>query len=167
MFEDSTPSCTETAASQTPFRSTILVRFADCDPAGIVFYPRYAEMFNNLVEDWFAEALHLPFSELHKTRRWGIPTVRLEVDFLQPSRLGEILSAALSVVKVGRSSIHLAIELRGPDGRKRVQAGIVVVLIDMDTNSPLSIPEHLRAQLSQWCYNENSHQAVSDYELTN
>ena len=41
------------------YRSTVLVRFADCDPAGIVFYPRYMEMFNALVEDWFREGLKL------------------------------------------------------------------------------------------------------------
>ena len=35
------------------FQTQIEVRFADCDPAGIVFYPRYFEMFNGLVDVWF------------------------------------------------------------------------------------------------------------------
>ena len=33
------------------------VRFGHCDPAGIVFYPRYFEMLNALVEDWISEGL--------------------------------------------------------------------------------------------------------------
>ena len=69
------------------FRSEILIRFAHCDPAGIVFYPRYLEMFNNLVEDWFREGLGLPFPDLIK-RGWGVPTAHLEVDFVATCFLG-------------------------------------------------------------------------------
>ena len=43
----------------------ITVEWGDCDPAGIVFYPRYLEMFNNLVEDWFCDGLKLSFAEFH------------------------------------------------------------------------------------------------------
>jgi acyl-CoA thioesterase FadM len=33
------------------------IRFQHIDYAGIVFYPRFLEMLNGLVEDWFEEAL--------------------------------------------------------------------------------------------------------------
>ncbi len=130
------------------YRSSILVRFAHCDPAGMVFYPRYLEMFNNLVEDWCAEELHLSFAELHHGRGWGLPTVHLEVDFIAPSFLGEVLSAALSVRKAGASSIHLDIVLEGPDGRERVRAAIVLVLIETGSKRPFALPEDLRARLA-------------------
>ena len=42
----------DTPEAAQVYRSEILVRFGDCDPAGIVYYPRYMEMFNSLVEDW-------------------------------------------------------------------------------------------------------------------
>lgn len=45
------------AISPRAYRSTILIRFAHCDPAGIVFFPRYLEMFNNLIEDWCRDEL--------------------------------------------------------------------------------------------------------------
>ncbi len=40
-----------------PFRNDKLIRFHHCDPAGIVFYPRYFVLFHELYEDWFAEGL--------------------------------------------------------------------------------------------------------------
>ena len=46
------------------FQREQVVRFGHCDPAGIVFFPRYFEMLNELVEDWFAQALGLPFAVL-------------------------------------------------------------------------------------------------------
>ena len=38
------------------FQISTKVRFGDVDPAGIVFYPRYFEMLNAAVEDWFTMA---------------------------------------------------------------------------------------------------------------
>jgi 4-hydroxybenzoyl-CoA thioesterase len=32
------------------YQREVLVRFAHCDPAGIVFYARYFEMINGVVE---------------------------------------------------------------------------------------------------------------------
>lgn len=138
------------SARSGPFRTRILVRFRDCDPAGIVFYPRYMEMFNNLVEDWFREEIGLPFPELIAVRGWGVPTVHVNVDFLSPSRLGETLYAALAVRRLGRSSIHIDIILTGPEKSERVRAKVVLVLSDLATNRAQTIPEDIRARLARF-----------------
>lgn len=133
-----------------PFHTQVEVRFRDCDPAGIVFYPRYLEMFNNLVEDWFRDGLQLPFSVLVGERRWGIPTVHLNVDFGLPSRMGETLDAWLAVSRLGRSSIHVEIRLLGPDGSKRVRGRAVLVLTDLNTHQAFELPEDLRSRLHHY-----------------
>ena len=79
------------------------IRFQHIDKAGIVFYPRFLEMLNALVEDWFEEALDLSFAKMHEDA--GIPTVDLKVQFKAPARLGETLSKKLWVVQQGKSSI--------------------------------------------------------------
>src|SRR5215467_6607501 len=94
----------ENSPPNSVYRRQVLVRFGDCDPAGIVFYPRYFEMFNNLVEDWHREALQFSFAEIVVTRSWGLPAVHLEADFVAPSRFSEVLSASLSVREIGTSS---------------------------------------------------------------
>lgn len=131
-----------------PYRAQVPVRFADCDPAGIVFYPRYLEIFNNLVEDWFAEELDFSFPEIINTHGWGLPTVHLEVDFVAPSRFGEMLSATLSVRKVGTTSLSLDILLQGPAGVDRVRGKVVLVLIDRKVNQAIALPDDLRARIS-------------------
>ncbi|MBZ5728566.1 MAG: acyl-CoA thioesterase [Acidobacteriia bacterium] len=129
------------------YRAEVLVRFAHCDPAGMVFYPRYLEMFNNLVEDWCREA-HLPFAELLSGRGWSLPTVHLDVDFLAPSLMGETLSATLRVRSLGASSITLEIVLEGPDGAARVRGGVVLVLMDLRSRSAVEIPDDLRQRIA-------------------
>ncbi len=141
------PTLIDTQSENVGFRSQILVRFADCDYARMVFYPRYLVMFNNLVEDWFAAGLHLPFSELHAKHEWGIPTVHLEVDFLAPSFLGDLLQATLVVTSVGRSSFSLAITLRGADGQERIRGKVVLVLMELGRNRSRPIPDDLRTNI--------------------
>lgn len=79
------------------------IRFKHIDYAGIVFYPRFLEMLNDLVEDWFEEALERPFSKMHQSN--GIPTVDLKVQFKNAARLGEILTKSLWVKELKSSSV--------------------------------------------------------------
>ena len=37
---------------QGAFTRTVRIRFSHCDPAGIVYFPHYFDMFNGLIEDW-------------------------------------------------------------------------------------------------------------------
>ena len=85
------------------FTKTEKIRFKHVDYAGIVFYPRFLEMLNDLVEDWFEEALDRPFSKIHETN--GIPTVDLKVQFKKAARLGEILTKSLWVKNIGGASL--------------------------------------------------------------
>lgn len=138
------------AGSEVSFRTEVLVRFADCDPAGMVFYPRYMEMFNNLVEDWCQHGLHLSFAELHGARGWGLPTVHLDADFVAPSFLGEVLSANVSLRHIGTSSIGLVIHLYGPDGSERVRGNVVLVLMDLGTKQAVPIPRDMAARITSF-----------------
>lgn len=85
------------------FTKTQKVKFQHCDAAGIVFYPRFMEMLNELVEDWFEEELGFPFKELHHGE--GIPTADLKVAFVSPARLGDVFVKSLTVSKLGNSSL--------------------------------------------------------------
>ena len=129
------------------YRKQILVRFGDCDAAGIVFYPRYLDIFNSLVEDWCREELDFSFSEIVTRRGWGLPTVHLEVDFLVPSVFGEVLSAMLSVTALGKTSINLNILLQGPDAVDRVRGKVTLVLIDRKQHRAIPIPDEVRARI--------------------
>lgn len=127
----------------------IEIGFRHCDPAGIVFYPRYAEMLNDTVEHWFKHGLGAGFAFLHDERGIGLPTVNLQMDFLAPSRLGDELAAVLRLEGIGRTSLKIAIELRGrdPEGPVRVRARLVLVFIDMRTMRPIAIPAEVRAAM--------------------
>jgi 4-hydroxybenzoyl-CoA thioesterase len=124
------------------------VRFQHCDPAGIVFYPRYFEMINATVEEWFAQRLGVPFETLHGPLGAAVPTASMKVDFHAPSRLGDFLEFRLRPTRIGRSSVGLSIEAYcGPE--KRLSMESTLVFTKEGAGKPDSWPEDLRARISQ------------------
>ena len=122
------------------------VRFQHCDPAGIIFYPRYFEMLNTTIEEWFATRLGLEFAEIHGPMRAGVPTAALHADFRAPSRLGETLEFRLTPVGIGRSSCDLRVVVTC-GGALRVEFASTLVWIGMDDGRPRPWPEELRAKI--------------------
>lgn len=111
------------------FTTRSKVRFAHVDAAGIVFYPRYFEMLNGAVEDWFAEGLGVGFAELHLTRGLGVPTVSLDSRFAAPSRLGDELDITIEVKSVGRSSCAVVYTVACGDEVRMTAEGVLVCMI--------------------------------------
>lgn len=131
------------------FHKSKNIRFSHCDPAGIVFYPRYAELCNEVVEDWFREALAVDFNSLHETHRLGIPAVKLEVEYHAPSVYGEVLDYTLAVAELGNSSMVLTVNSQCR-GQARVSIRLKVVLMDMDTRRPVPIDGLWREKFSRY-----------------
>ncbi len=126
-----------------PYEFHQKVLFKHCDPAGIVFYPRYFEMMNDCVEAFFDEVLSVPFETLHQAG--GVPTAEIQTRFSAPSRHGDHLSIALSISKVGRSSAGYVMTAYC-NGQLRFTTSATLVLVDTD-GKPAAWPDALREKL--------------------
>ncbi len=130
------------------FRRPRLIRFSDCDPAGIVFYPQYFVMLNGLVEDWVNEGLGLSYHGLVAQRRIGLPTVKLDVDFRAVSRMGDQVVLGLCVQRLGSRSMTLAVRCFGAQtGEVRMQMTQVIVTTSLETHRSVAIPDDMRAAI--------------------
>ena len=122
------------------------VEFNHCDPAGIVFYPRYFEMTNSLVENFFAEVVGRSYGAMMDARQ-GVPTARLEVNFKVPSRLGERLEWRLEVVRIGGSSVNFIATAMVGD---KVRLTAELTLVWVDGGKPARWPDAMRAKLQEF-----------------
>jgi 4-hydroxybenzoyl-CoA thioesterase len=145
MADESNPT-----APAACFARRTAIRFSDCDPAGIVFYPQYFVLFNGLVEDWVTEELGIGFAHLIGERRIGLPTVRLETEFLAPSRMGEEVVLGLQVERLGNSSLTLRVHCRSVEGTVRVQVRQVLVFTRLDTGRAIPLPEDVRGAIERF-----------------
>ena len=130
----------------TAFTAQRRVRFSDCDPAGIVFFPQYLVMLNGVIEEWFDRGLGIPYAALIGARRTGLPTVRLELDFTAISRHGDELTWSLGLERLGRSSLTLDVQVHG-GSELRLKVRQVLVCTSLHTHRPQALPDDLRAAL--------------------
>lgn len=132
-----------------PFRVDWPIRFSYCDPAGIVYFPKFFDLINSFVEDWFADGLGVSYAELIMRRRLGTPTVNIQCEFVKPCRYGEILTLELRVAKLGRSSFQLAVEGKVL-GEIRWHARHLLCFMSNDSYRAVPIPEPLRAKMEKF-----------------
>jgi 4-hydroxybenzoyl-CoA thioesterase len=130
------------------------IRFKHIDYAGIVFYPRFLEMLNDLVEDWFEEALNRPFSKMHETN--GIPTVDLKVQFKNAARIGETLSKKLWVAELKSSSIVCGFQFTNQEDKTVLEGEVTLVNVKIQED---------RQSIKAEPFNEVMKEKIKIYEL--
>lgn len=121
------------------------VLFKHCDPAGIVFYPRFFEMINDAVETLFDKAFDWPFETIHETG--AVPTKSFDVDFKRPCRHGDMLRLDVSLLALGRTSLTLEIRAMAGDDL-RFTARQVLVHVGPDTR-PAPWPEIIQTTITR------------------
>jgi 4-hydroxybenzoyl-CoA thioesterase len=113
-----------------------------------MFYPRFFALVNEAVEDWFA-AMGTSFKALHIEQRKGVPTVKLNAEFVRPARIGDRITQRLRVSHLGGASCKLHHEA--------IVAGVVIatfdhtiVYVDLDAMKPEPWPPALRAAMARF-----------------
>lgn len=125
------------------------VMFRHCDPAKIVFYPRYFEMINSVIETWFAREAGYPYVTMFNEAKTGVPTAQIETNFHAPSWLGDTLLWQLSVTKLGRSSINFELTCKS-GAQTRVTTNITLVHVNGETGRPMSWPDAARTNIQNF-----------------
>jgi 4-hydroxybenzoyl-CoA thioesterase len=132
------------------FSRTRRIRFSDCDPAGIVFYPQYFVLFNDLLDEWIDSVWDGGFVDFIVRHRFGLPTVRLDAEFNAVSRMGDDVILTLDLIRIGQRSFDLALDCKGAvDGHVRMSARQTLVATSLDTHESTQIPPQLRDALAR------------------
>ncbi|WP_116086377.1 thioesterase family protein [Tropicimonas sp. IMCC34011] len=131
------------------FEMKTKVLFQHCDPAGIVFYPRYYEMVNAVVETFFDEAVGWSFARMHAEDGMGVPMGRITTEFEKASRLGDVLDWTLQVKRIGTSSCDLRIAASG-SGELRMTAEGTIVCVRLASMRAEPWQDDVRATLTTY-----------------
>lgn len=131
------------------FELDIPVRFEHVDAAGIVFYPRYFEMMNRTIEEWFGQCLGCNYTQLHFERRLGIPTAHIDVSFLAPSRLDETIRFRLSVREL-RTRAFVLDHRVSCGAEQRLHAVHRLVFASLDDLKPVPVPDDIRTRMADY-----------------
>ncbi len=127
------------------FTSLLKIRFDDVDGAGIVYYPQFFHLCHKAFEDFFDDAASVSYPRLINEFRRGFPTVAINSEFTASLRYGDIALVQLTIEKIGTSSATFGYKIRRKqDSKLCFTAQITKVLMDLDSNAVLPIPEDMR-----------------------
>ena len=89
-------------------RRDVRIVWGDCDPAGIVFYPRYFEMFDTSTTALFERALGMTkFQFVKAYNSVGYPMVDTRARFLLPTRYGDDVVIETAIIgQKGKDSVY-------------------------------------------------------------
>jgi 4-hydroxybenzoyl-CoA thioesterase len=124
-----------------PFTNTITrrIQWGECDPAGIVFYPRYFEMFDSCTTAMFSAALGLTKYQMFETYKFaGYPMVDTRARFMTPTKFGDDVTIETTITKLGKSSFDILHHIK-LDGALAVEGFETRVWVGRDPADPAKI----------------------------
>ena len=131
------------------FTTRTRIMFQHCDPAGIVYHPRFFDMISAAVEDFFDTCLGWHWAQMHGPDGSGVPTVTITVDFTHPVRLGDWLELNVNVLETGRSSLRLQV-IGFVSGKQVFDARPTLVHVELATMTSRPWPDEVRAKLVEY-----------------
>ena len=121
------------------YKRNTRIEWGDCDPAGIVFFPRYFAMFDSCTTALFSEALGMSKYQFFKHYKFaGYPMVDTRARFLKPCKFGDDVVIETKVTKFGRSSFDVEHRIT-LDGELCVEAFDKRVWVERDPADPEKI----------------------------
>ena len=86
---------------------TVRIEWGDCDPAGIVYFPRYFEYFDQCTARIFEAVGYSKPALLKAFDIAGIPLVDVRANFRLPSKFGEDVVIHTTIPEWSRSSFKV------------------------------------------------------------
>ena len=132
--------------------------FRHCDPAGLVYHPRYMEMVSDCVEMFFADILGWSYREMHGPDDSAVPTININMDLKSPAYLHDELTLRLTISHLGNSSIKVNVTATvdgDPDEKFNATSTMVRVKRSDSTDGnkgmiPAPWPEDVRAKMQDY-----------------
>ena len=127
-----------------PFRHTMRVRYAECDPQGVVYFARYPFFFDVAVTELWRERIG-PYDEMVQAGS-DMVVAELNVRYRAPAFFDDDIDVVVDAMRMGETSLTLEWHIER-DGDLLVEGSIHQVCIDPATKRKKPLPDDVRAGL--------------------
>lgn len=129
-------------------KRTVTIEWGQCDPAGIVFYPRYFEMIDHSTAVLFQAVLGVNKKQLQERYSADMPLVGVNGKFLGQLRYGDVVDIESEIAEFRKSSFDVRHRLI-KNGKVCVEAQETRVWIGFDENGAMKsqpVPDEFRTK---------------------
>lgn len=124
----------------------IRIYFQDTDAGGVVFHGAYLQFLERARTEWLRE---LGFSQPELATRYGVLFIvrALELAYLRPALLDDLVSVSAEISRLGRAQVTLRQEVRrGADALLR--AVVNLACVSRESLRPCPLPGKIHAALA-------------------
>lgn len=122
------------------------VYYQDTDAGGVMFHATYLDYLERARMEWM-RARGFDARELASRFRLVFIVRQLEIAYMKPALLDDLVSVSAAVEKMGRAQLTFAQEVRR-DGEILVRAAVNVACVGADDLKPMPFPEEIRMSLA-------------------
>ncbi|MSP30849.1 MAG: tol-pal system-associated acyl-CoA thioesterase [Acetobacteraceae bacterium] len=133
-------------AREGPHLYTMRVYYEDTDAGGIVYYANYLRFIERARTEAL-RALGIPHAQLVAQFARMFVVRRLEMNYLRPARVDDLLIVATSAEEIGGASLILRQDVQADDGPQLAAARVRIACVAVDTGAAQRIPPPWRAKL--------------------
>ena len=138
----------ESVLSVHPFKVRRRIAFRDCDPAGIVYTPRFFDPIMTSAADLFLIELIGPHWDRDPGfETLGTPAKAIEIVFHRPVGLGAMIDLFVTCKTVSNRTMTLSIESQDLSGELLFCASLTLICIDNRSFTAIAVPGELRERL--------------------
>lgn len=126
------------------FTLPIRVYFHDTDAGGVVYHANYLNFMERTRTEWLRTYGH---SNAELMKEFGVVFVvrSLEIEYLKPALLDDLLTVTARIKEIGRSRVSLVQTVLRQD-ELLTKAEVHLVSVSTESFKPVSVPELLRNQ---------------------
>ncbi|MEQ1630257.1 MAG: tol-pal system-associated acyl-CoA thioesterase [Gallionella sp.] len=125
------------------FSLPLRVYFQDTDAGGVVYHGSYVNFMERARTEWLRDVCG--FSNGALMKEFGVVFVvrSMQVEYLKPALLDDMLEVTAHVKEIGRSRVTLKQTVRRGE-QLLTEAEVHLVCVALETFKPVSVPEVLR-----------------------
>lgn len=121
--------------------------YQDTDAGGVVFHATYLDFFERARMEWM-RAHGFDAGQLAGRFRLVFIVRQLEIAYVKPAVLDDLVMVSAAVQKMGRAQMTFAQEIQR-SGEVLVRAAVNVACVGIDDFKPMAFPEEIRVSLEQ------------------
>ena len=143
----------EYVLSEAPFVVRRTVRWADCDPAGVVYTGRFTEYLLSAVMHFTNHLGFGPDLPANGKSGIGLPCKHMSLTFHVSLYPGDVVDMRIGVKEIRQHTFDLVAAAHLLDGRLAFEGTFSPVCIRSDVRERTAIPEALRSALTPYLTN--------------
>jgi acyl-CoA thioesterase FadM len=133
-----------------PFRIRRRVNWGDCDPAGVVYTPRFSDYVVETYLEFSAQLLGSPLNDTLKALDLSLPAKAMSMEFKRSLWPDEYFDIVVRVEAIRTRTFDLSIRATTPEGTPVFDATLSPICVRPATRESCPIPESLRSKLESY-----------------